>query len=80
MKHEIKLEKRTEGERKAYLEGYEAGRRNGYDCIRVKVRDRKGRESYVLYDKARQLLFFNYMAVEFAKEIYGIEFIEESEE
>ena len=27
MKHEIKLEKRTEGERKAYLEGYEAGKR-----------------------------------------------------
>lgn len=27
MKHEIKLEKRTEGERKAYIEGYGAGKR-----------------------------------------------------
>ena len=30
--NEIKLEKRTEGERQAYLEGFEAGRRTGI-CI-----------------------------------------------
>ena len=29
MKHEIKLEKRTEGEREAYIEGYKAGREKG---------------------------------------------------
>lgn len=51
-----------------------------YNCIRVKVRDKKGNEFYVLYDKARQLLFSNWVTVEFAKEYCGIEFIEESEE
>ena len=53
---------------------------NEYICTKVKVRDKKGKEFYVLYDKARQLLFSNMVTVEFAKEYYGIEFIEESEE
>lgn len=52
---------------------------NEYNCVRVKVRDKKGKEFYVLYDKARQLLFSNWVTVEFAKEYCGIEFIEESE-
>ena len=51
-----------------------------YNCTRVKVRDKKGNEFYVLYDKARQLLFTNMITVDFAKEYCGIEFIEESEE
>lgn len=51
---------------------------NIYNCIRVKVRDRGGDERYVLYDRARQLLYFNYITVEFAKEV-GMEFVYENE-
>lgn len=36
--NEIKLEKRTEGERQAYLEGFEAGKRVGCGWISCKER------------------------------------------
>lgn len=51
-----------------------------YNCTEVKVRDKKGNEFYVLYDKSRQLLFSNWVTVDFAEKYCGIEFIEESEE